>query len=69
MDWYLAQTGQELVGGQVDAVASASKKAEGQADSTPGVDAVAGASKKDTAPAKVPVAAAQVDGVSSASEK
>ncbi|WP_368251300.1 NAD(P)H-dependent oxidoreductase [Enterococcus sp. 2201sp1_2201st1_B8_2201SCRN_220225] len=69
VDWYLAQTGQELVGGQVDAVAGASKNAEGQADSTPGVDAVAGASKKDTAPVKVPVAAAQVDGVSSASVK
>lgn len=69
VDWYLAQTGQALVGGEVDAVAGASKNA-GETSAAPAVDAVASASKSDApTPAKVPVAAASVDGVSSASVK
>lgn len=50
VDWYLAQTGQTLAGGQVDAVSSASKTQSAPAASAeptmPVVDAVSSASKK-----------------------
>lgn len=66
VDWYLAQTGQELVGGKPDAVAGASKKPAGGEQA----DAVASASKK---PAATPAAPAphpeKADAVASASVK
>ena len=81
VDWYLAQTGQELVGGNPDAVAGASEKADGGAGAPAAgaakPDAVASASVKEK-PANVPgtpapkIAAApapQTDSVSSASKK
>ncbi|MGX7351740.1 NADPH-dependent FMN reductase [Enterococcus canis] len=68
IDWYLQQTGQQLVG-DVDATSSASKK-----ESASAVDATSSASKKEApeaAPkaAAAPVAKPAVDATSSASKK
>ena len=69
IDWYLAQTGQKLVGGEVDAVSGASAKDSAPASND--VDAVSGASEsysQDEAGVVEVVEKVEVDAVSGASE-